>query len=411
MEEKKLGPLLLSGLMIGPILGSGIIILPPLVHEVAGPWALPAWLLIVTISFFFAIIFARLAILFPGDAGVMTAVEQAFGPRIKQLASFYLVGAVLFGPVAVLLTAGRYLQPEGSLSPVLLALPLLLIATLLLLRQVASIGRVSLLISSLVVVILFSGGTACLVDRLPTGLDLPPFSGSGFGYALLLLFWTVVGWEVVGNYSGETRNPKKTIPRAVLCSVSIMALVSLTVAAAVQAVAPEAGGTVTVTAVIRPLFGPAGDLVMALLVSALCLTSYLLFTGAVARLLASLAAEGYLVQILSRKSASGAPAAAILILAGIHLAVLAGVYLGWTDIEQLVALADGFFIANALTGILAAVRLLDSPVLKTAAMVLAVICLLILLHAAKPVIGLVVLLAILFSSRHLHALVRPVQQR
>jgi len=40
--ERKLGPVLLSGLIIGPVLGSGIILLPPLVYQIAGDQAIIA---------------------------------------------------------------------------------------------------------------------------------------------------------------------------------------------------------------------------------------------------------------------------------------------------------------------------------------------------------------------------------
>ena len=398
MNDKQLGPLLLSGLMIGPILGSGIIILPPLVYQVAGNWALPAWVLIVAISFFFAFIFGRLSLLFPGDAGVVNAIEDAFGTRVKQLTSFYLIGAVLFGPVAVMLTAARYLRPGAEISTALLALPLLLGCTVLLLRQVTSIGRISFVMSSLVAITLFTGAVVTLLFHRKSGMTMPVFSGEDFGYALLLLFWTTVGWEVVGNYSGDVRNPEKTILRAVTFSVCIIALVCLTVSAAVQMIAPEMvqGGTINVTAIIRPVFGSSSDIIMAVLVASLCVTSYLLFTGGVARLIASLAGEGFLPNMLSLKSGTNAPAAAILVLTAFHLAVLVAVYYHFTDIEKLVALADGFFIANALIGILAAIKLLESKILKTAAVLLSIIFSVILLHAAKVVIGIIILLALFF---------------
>ena len=45
-----------------------------------------------------------------------------------------------------------------------------------------------------------------------------------FGYGLLLLFWTVVGWEIIGNYSAEIRDPGRTIPRSVALSVAVALL-------------------------------------------------------------------------------------------------------------------------------------------------------------------------------------------
>ncbi|HHD63151.1 MAG TPA: amino acid permease [Desulfobulbaceae bacterium] len=400
-QNKKLGPFLLSGLMIGPILGSGIIILPPLVYQVAGNQALAAWMLIVGLSFFFAVIFGRLSIIFPGDAGVARAIEEAFGSRVKKLTSLYLIGAVLFGPVAVLLTAAKYLQPLYSMPAPLLALPILLLCTVLLLRQVTSIGKISFILSTLVATTLFAGAAAVLLFHSHPGSALPPFSGPQFGYGLLLLFWTMVGWEVVGNYSGDVRDPETSIPRAVIFSVCIMALVSLTVAAAVQMIDPQliTGRAITITDLIRPLAGAGSDIIMAVLVTSLCITSYLLFTGGVARLISSLSGEGFLPVFLTAKSETSAPAPAILVLASFHLVVLAGVYFQFTDIERLVALADGFFIANALIGILSATRLLQSRILRIAARLLALIFSGILLNAGAVVIAIILLMAIGFLLR------------
>ncbi|NHZ48400.1 amino acid permease, partial [Desulfovibrio sp. XJ01] len=117
MRSAQLGPWLLAGLIVGPVLGSGIIILPPVVLGVAGAWALPAWLVMIAVGVVFALVFGELSVLFPGDGGVSVAVGHAFGPQGRRLASLYLVVAVLFGPVAVLLTGVRYL-PLGGLPPV-----------------------------------------------------------------------------------------------------------------------------------------------------------------------------------------------------------------------------------------------------------------------------------------------------
>ncbi|KYC67932.1 hypothetical protein B4092_3471 [Bacillus licheniformis] len=110
MREKKLGPLLLSGLMTGPILGSGIILLPPMIHQTAGDYAIFAWLLMLGIGFLFAWVFARLSVEYPNDAGIAYAAEKAFGSRVKKLAVFYFIMAASFGPAAVLMTAGEYIH-------------------------------------------------------------------------------------------------------------------------------------------------------------------------------------------------------------------------------------------------------------------------------------------------------------
>jgi hypothetical protein len=110
MSSEKIGPLRLSGFIIGPILGSGILILPPLGVEVMGEWAIFGWVVMVCLSFMFAFMFGFLSMQFPGDAGVANAVEHAFGTGFKQLTAFYLTGAALFDPVAVLLTVVKYVN-------------------------------------------------------------------------------------------------------------------------------------------------------------------------------------------------------------------------------------------------------------------------------------------------------------
>lgn len=390
-NRKRLGPVALSGLMIGPILGSGIIILPPLVYGVAGNWALPAWLLMSLIGFFFAIIFGRLGVLFPGDGGVSNAIEVACGTDMKKLASYYLVGAVCFGPVAVMLTAAQFLNLNVNLP--LAAMILTCCSGCLLLRNINSIGRVAFVLSYLSAGTLFIGGVVTLVFHRKMTSGPWDFSVDAFGYSLLLLFWTIVGWEVIGNYSGDIKNPEKTVRRAVVFCASIIALVSLTVAAGVQMADPGlSAGVLDVTVIIRPIFGGLSGQVMGLLAVSLCITTYLMFVGGVARLVASLAFEGHLPEILSTRSASNAPAAAIAVLTLVHLMILLLTWQGLIQVEGLIALADGFFIANAVLGLVAAIKVIDQLVLRLASGVLILMFLAILFHASTLVLVIICLM-------------------
>ena len=393
-DKKQLGPLLLSGLMIGPILGSGIIILPPLAYGVAGDWAILAWALMAVAGFVFAFTFARLSILYPGGAGVATAIAAAFGEPVKKLTSLYLIGAVLFGPVAVMLTAAGYLFPDSGSAP-LIALPMLLVCSFLLQRRIDSIGRISLVLSSVAAVTLVVGGMATLLFHRKEVAPLPDFAAGDFGYALLLLFWTIVGWEVVGNYSGEVRNPKRTIMRAVGFSAVVITLVSLTVGAAVQFAAPELAGTgrLQVTAIITPLFGGWSRQVMALLTLSLCTATYLLFVGGVARLIGALAREDFLPRILAASNREGAPVGAIVALTAVHLAVALAASWGAVTVETLVALADGFFIANATIGIAAAYKLFPGLLPRLATLLLGLFFVVIFCHSHILVILFVLVMA------------------
>lgn len=108
VRERKLGPVLLSGLIVGPILGSGIILLPPIIYGKTGDYAILAWFMMMIISFLFASLFGKLSVLFPNESGVAHTVELAFGQHIKQLTSVFFIIAGSVGPVAVLMTASQY---------------------------------------------------------------------------------------------------------------------------------------------------------------------------------------------------------------------------------------------------------------------------------------------------------------
>ena len=402
-----IGPLRMSGLIIGPILGSGIIILPPLAQQLAGDWAIAAWTATVCISLLFAWIFGRLSLLFLGDSGVAAAVEAAFGPQMKKLTSFYLIGAVFFGPVAALLTIARYIALAGDPHGAGVGVVLSLMTTALLLRRLAFIGTVALIASSATTCILFGGSVATLLEK---GVSLMPashFQVDAFLYTLLLLFWSVVGWEVIGNYSGEIENPKKNLPRAVAASALVIAVVTLVVAAGMQTLHQD-GTLIAMDTLIIPLCGPLASTIMGVLVILLCGCAVLLFVGGVARLMASLGDEGILPRFLAHRSVSGAPSIALGLLFLVHLALFGGVHLAVIDIEHLVAIANGFFLCNALIGIFSAMRLFGDYAARASGTLLSLILLLILFHSSWLLLAFLAAIAcfILMQKRQ-HGAVSP----
>ncbi|MGD9807189.1 MAG: APC family permease [Deferribacterales bacterium] len=391
MDNKKIGTAKLCGLIVGPILGSGIIILPPISLNIMGEWAIYGWITIMCISFMFAHVFGKLSVMFPGDAGVSNAVEQAFGKGVKQLTSFYLAGAACFGPVAVLLTASDYANVSGTLNEHLLAAGFLILSMFLLLRRLTHIGTVSFILTSAAAVILFIGSASGLSDG---GLSLSPtepFSVQSFGYGLLLLFWTIVGWEIIGNFSNDIKDPERTMPRAIFISVLLIAGISLIVVAALQTRYPQQD--ISITLLLKPIFGGTAPYVTAFLTLSLCITTYLAFTGAVARLLNALSTDGKLPRWLKIRNTSNAPAAGIYVMISIHALALIMVSGGWLNVEKLVSIADGFFLANALTGILAGIKIFKSKREKWLSVFLAVLLCIILLFSNIYVIAVIIIMA------------------
>lgn len=389
MHKKTLNAPRMCGLMIGPILGSGIFILPPLVHAAVGVWALPAWGITVVLNAIFAFVFGFLSVQFPGDGGAADAIAHVLGARAKRLASYYLISAVVFGPAAVLLTIARYLPidvldtlPGGRMTVALMLVP---VGYALLMLRIRAIGTLALVLSSISTVLLL-GGSILVLGYYSNGSTLQPelgaFDSGTFGHALLMLFWIIVGWEVVGNYSGEVEAPQRTIPRAVMGSVVAVTLVELCVAVAMyRADVPETAGY-GMARLMYPVFGTGAAFVCSLLVTALCITTYLMFVGGVARLMASLGEGGGLPRFTARRNSNGVPVASLTILCCMQAASLGACLAGIAQLETLVAIASGFFLANALIGIGAAVIILPGLVKKLFALLLAAVLMIVLVQSA-----------------------------
>lgn len=353
--KRSIGAVALSGLIVGPVLGSGILIFPTLVYRMIHDWAILAWAVISVVGFLVARLFGQLSIGFVGEAGASRAVERVFGTNGRYLSTIFLILGVLFGADAVLLTAAEYVVEAAPIPPVVSASVLLALCGFVLFLDIGSLTVVTLILSVAASLFLFTGATASLLaHRVSVGIR-SGFDAGGFFSALFLLFWTVFGWEVIGSYSGEVRRPGRDIPRAVAMSCAIIAVVSMTVAAAVQwTAAPGAAGR-SLTEVIRGVYGNAGAIVLAALALFLCGSTTILYIGALSRQVASLADDGVLPRLFARRLGSGVAHVGLSLLLGINAAVMVAIGLGWIGLRGLVQTANGFLVANALISIASAV--------------------------------------------------------
>ncbi len=390
--KKKLTTLTLSGLMIGPILGSGIILLPPIIYDLVGDLSIIVWFVILGLGFTFALVLGNLSIKFPGDEGVTNAVQAAFNTKLKYLTSYYLISAVLFGPVAVYLVGAQFIQPIFGQDVNLLAFLMLLFTLFALLRPVHFLGTLSLIVTTIIGMILSLGSIVILFGHETEFSIDSPFDMTLISRALLLAFWAIVGWEVVGNYSKEVKNPEQTIPKAVNISAVIISIIYLLVVSAIQFA--SLNHTNTITALIYPLFGVSSEFIIGILAMLLCLSTVLLFVGGVSRLISGLTSEHKgVLGLLNRRLENGAPVGAIVFLCAINTIVLGLVYVKVFTTEDLVALADGFFIANATIALLAAYKLATTQIIRYTALLLSLIFGCMLLNAHWIVLLIIAFLA------------------
>ena len=332
----RLGLAQASALYIAAVLGTGILVLPSLAARAAGPGSVLAVVAVLVLSIPLAGTFAALASRFPDSGGVATYVRLALGDTAARLAGYLFFFGVVIGAPVVGILAGRYLASifgGSSASVVIIALVVLALPFVSNLWGFSVSGRVQLVLTGLlVVIIILVIALALPAARIENFEPLLPNGWVGVGVAISLLVWAFSGWEAVTHIAGEFRNPRRTIPLATAIAVvavglGYVALQLITIAA----LGLDAGATevplLTLVSLSSNVIGPGIVAAIALVVSLGVLNTY---TGALAKLGASLGRDGDLPRWFARGAeAGGVPRRSL---------ALTGVVIG------------GYFLALALTG-------------------------------------------------------------
>ena len=128
---------------------------------------------------------------------------------------------------------------------------------------------------------------------------------------------------------------------------------------------------------IEPIFKSYSNLILSSISLILCIGTLILFVGGVARLISSLKLSNYTSTHLSNKT----PIGALNFLSMIYIITLILVYFEILSLDNLVAFADGFFIANAIIGLITAIVIFEKGFLKYCSILLTLVFFAILLFS------------------------------
>jgi APA family basic amino acid/polyamine antiporter len=217
---------------VGVILGAGIY---ALVGKAAGLAGSAVWMSFVAASIvagFTGLSYAELASFIPRAGGEYHYALRAYGRRIAFLVSWLLLGGLSIAAAAVSLGFGGYLEAMTGLPTAAGALLVIVLCTAMLLigirESVILAGACTALeVVGLLVVIVLGAPHLGDVDLLemPHGL-------AGVGSAAILVFFAFIGFEEIVQLAEETRDPARTMPRALLLSIAISTLLYVLVAIA-----------------------------------------------------------------------------------------------------------------------------------------------------------------------------------
>ncbi len=241
--ERALGPIQVTAGGVGIIVGAGIYVL---IGEAAGESGSAVWasfLLAAVLCGLTGLSYAELASMFPSSAAEFEYTRQAFPEWVAFLVGWMMVAGLIVAAATVSLGFGQYAGQFFDIEPRTAALGLLVF---LLIVGAAGIRQAGLLIVGLSVIQVL-GLVAVIAIGLPSFGD-HSLSLSGHSAGLVsgaaLVFFAFIGFDEVITLGEETRDPTRTVPRALLAALAISTALYVAVAvAAVSAIGAEALAT------------------------------------------------------------------------------------------------------------------------------------------------------------------------
>lgn len=229
----------LTMIAVGSCIGSGIFLTPATVagHLSSPELILAVWAVGGLIALTGALTFAELGGMYPEAGGVYVYLREAYG----ELAGFWYGWAYLViinsGSLAALSLAFSYyvsfLVPLTATGQTMVACGALLTVTLINVFRVKFVELFSDLFTILkllgilvIVVVGIVWGTAGAEPVAPTG-DVATNTLGAFGLALVGVFFSYGGWQHASYLSGEAKDPKRTIPLAMIFGAAIVTITYL----------------------------------------------------------------------------------------------------------------------------------------------------------------------------------------
>jgi len=236
---------------LGAIVGAGLFVVTGVAAGVAGPAFLVGLILAALVAACNALSSAQLAATFPQSGGTYEYGYRLLHPLAGFTAGWMFLVSKLAAAGTVAIGFGGYLQGVLPVVPErLAAVAAILVLAAVNYLGVKKAGRLNMLIVSItlgaLVLFVALGASSFSVT------NLQPFSPAGWRGVMesaALLFFAYTGYARLATLGEEVREPRRTIPRAILTSLGIAALVY----ALVSLVAVGAAGAPALAATSAPL--------------------------------------------------------------------------------------------------------------------------------------------------------------
>ncbi|WP_175453132.1 APC family permease [Microbulbifer yueqingensis] len=222
---------------IGTIIGAGIYVLVGKVGASAGLYLPHAFLLAGIIAAFTALSYAELASRFPHSAGSAAYIHQAWKRRLPAQLVAVLVAATGIVSAATIANGfvgylDLFIEVPHSLAIIVLMAALTIVALWGIEQSALTVTVVTLIEAAGLLFVIYASQHAAPAHEWGEIVSFPHAAEwSGVLVGSFLAFYAFIGFEDMVNLAEEVRNPRKTLPRAILIAITVSTVLYMAVAA------------------------------------------------------------------------------------------------------------------------------------------------------------------------------------
>lgn len=209
------------GIGLGAIIGAGIFVVTGVAAGVAGPSFIIGLFIAGLIAAFNGLSSAQLAAVYPQSGGTYEYDYRLLNPAFGFSAGWMFLISKLTAAGVVAIGFGSYFyQLVPILSPLKYSIIAVVILTIANYIGIKKVGKLNLAIVSItlltLIYLIFSGITSINTENF---IPFAPLGISGIAEASALLFFAYTGYARIATLAEEVRDPKKTIPKAVIITI------------------------------------------------------------------------------------------------------------------------------------------------------------------------------------------------
>ena len=234
--KRSLGLPLVALYGLGNILGAGIYVLVGKVAGFAGDGTILAFLMAMIVAAFTAFSYMELSSRYPVSASVSVYLHKAFKKQwLSVLVGLIMVGGGVASAAALAQGFAGYLQFFINVPTILASVGLLVILGLIAIKGINESAKVAALFTVLEVtgllMVIWFGREAFNHIEITRLITVDPVLGvGGLVAGMFLAFYAFIGFEDMVNVAEEAKNPRRTMPLAILISLVVSTILYLLVA-------------------------------------------------------------------------------------------------------------------------------------------------------------------------------------